>query len=36
MKKHLSLMVIGLSFIIPGILLSCKEKDSKIQAAVET
>jgi hyperosmotically inducible protein len=37
MKKHLSRMVIGLIFIIPGILLSsCKEKDSKIQAAVET
>jgi hyperosmotically inducible protein len=36
MKKHLSLMGIVLSFIIPGILVSsCKEKDSKIQAAVE-
>src|SRR5262245_34921196 len=36
MKKHLSLMVIILSFIIPGVLVSsCKEKDSKIQAAVE-
>jgi hyperosmotically inducible periplasmic protein len=37
MKKHLGLMVIALSLIIPGILVSsCKEKDSKIQAAVET
>src|SRR4029079_4620552 len=37
MKKHLSMTVIVLSFIIPGILVSsCKEKDSKIQAAVET
>ena len=37
MKKHLSLGVIVLSFIIPGILVSsCKEKDSTIQAAVET
>jgi osmotically-inducible protein OsmY len=37
MKKHLSLMVIVFSLIIPGILVSsCKEKDSKIQAAVET
>lgn len=36
MKKHLSLAVIVWSFIIPGILISsCKEKDSKIQAAVE-
>src|SRR6476659_10602242 len=36
MKKHLGLMVIALSLIIPGILVSsCKEKDSKIQAAVE-
>lgn len=37
MKKHLSLAVIVISFVIPGILVSsCKEKDSKIQAAVET
>jgi osmotically-inducible protein OsmY len=37
MKKNLSLMVVILSFIIPGILFSsCKENDSKIQAAVET
>src|SRR6185369_630065 len=37
MKKHLSLMVIILSFLVSGILVSsCKEKDSKIQAAVET
>ena len=37
MKKHLSLTVIVLSFIIPGILVSsCKENDSKIQAAVDT
>src|ERR1041385_3811494 len=37
MKKHLSLMVVILSFIIPGFLVSsCKEKDSKIQAAVES
>jgi len=37
MKKHLNLMVIIVSFIIPGTLISsCKEKDSKIQAAVET
>jgi len=37
MKKHLSLLVVTVSFILPSMLLSsCKEKDSKIQAAVES
>ena len=37
MKKHLSMLVVTVSFILPSMLLSsCKEKDSKIQAAVES
>ena len=37
MKNHFSLLALILSFIIPSILVSsCKEKDSKIQAAVES
>ena len=37
MKKHLGLTLVIFSFLVSGILVSsCKEKDSKIQAAVET
>ena len=37
MKKHFDLLVIIAAFIVPSFLFSsCKEKDSKIQAAVES
>ena len=37
MKNHFTLLAISIAFIVPGLLVSsCKEKDSKIQAAVES